>query len=162
MNNRIGNNLVHFGANEELVRALVDSGVKFVVIGGLAVAWHCPERQADDMDLLVDPSTDNSVRIATALAKLHLHGFSAESFARPGLQVPLKGKYYAELLTPTHDLPEFSVFEAQAVDAKLFSIPVRVASASMLIVMKQRAAQIDSAQSEKHLRDVSLLEGHAS
>jgi len=54
------------------------------------------------------------------------------------------------------------VFEAQAVDAKLFSIPVRVASASMLIVMKQRAAQIDSAQSEKHLRDVSLLEGHAS
>jgi hypothetical protein len=91
MNNRIGDKLVHFGANEELVRALSDAGVKFVVIGGLAVAWHCPERQADDMDLLVDPSAENSARIVAALAKLRLHGFTADSFARLGLQVPLKG-----------------------------------------------------------------------
>lgn len=161
MNNRIGDNLVHFGANEPLVRALVDAGVRFIVIGGLAVAWHCSERQADDMDLLVDPSAENSARIAAVLTKLHLNGFSVESFARPGVQVPLKRNYYAELLTPRQDSPEFSEFEAHAVDAKLFSIPVRLASASTLIAMKKCAAQVEPAQSEKHLRDISLLEGNA-
>lgn len=162
MNNRIGDNLVHFGANEELVRALGDAGVKFIVIGGLAVAWHSAERQADDMDLLVDPSAENSARVAAALATLGLYGFTSESFARPGLQVPLKGNYYAELLTPAYDSPEFSEFEAQAVDAKLFGMPVRLASVPTLIAMKQRAAQLEPAQSEKHLRDISLLGGNAA
>lgn len=39
MNNRIGDNLFHFGANEELVRELKSVGVEFVINGGLAVAW---------------------------------------------------------------------------------------------------------------------------
>jgi len=98
--NRIGDNLVHFGANENIIRGLVDLGARFVVIGGLAVAWHCPERQADDMDLLVEPTLENSTRVFRALARLGLTGFSAESFAHLGLQVPLKQNHYAELLTP--------------------------------------------------------------
>ena len=163
MNNRIGDNLVHFGANEDLVRALSDARVKLIVIGGLAVAWHCPERQADDMDLLVEPSAENSARIAAALSKLGLHGFNVDSFARLGLQVPLKTNYYyAELLTPAQDSPDFSALEAQTVAAKLFNIPVRVASVPMLIAMKKRAAQVEPAQSEKHLTDVGLLERHAA
>jgi len=161
MNNRIGDNLVHFGANEELVHALLATGVKFVVIGGLAVAWYCPERQADDMDLLVEPSAENSARVAAALASLRLHGFTADSFAKAGLQVPMKGAYYAELLTPAQDLPTFSETEAQAVQAKLFNLPVLVASVSTLIAMKKRAAQAQPAQREKHLSDISLLERHS-
>jgi len=162
MNNRIGDNLVHFGANEELVRALSDAGVKFVVIGGLAVAWHCPERQADDMDLLVDPSAENSARIVAALVKLRLHGFTVDSFARLGLQVPLKGNYYAELLTPTREAPPFVETEAQAVHAKLFNISVRVASVPALIAMKRHAVQVATEQREKHFKDIALLEGHAA
>ena len=160
MNNRIGDNLIHFGTNEELVSALVSANVRFIVIGGLAVAWHCLTRQADDMDLLVEPSAENSKQISLALTKLQLNGFSDESFAKPGLQVPLKNHYYAELLTPSDDGPKFSELESQAVDAKLFNIPVRVASISTLIAMKQRAAQIEPAQSEKHLRDIRLLKEH--
>lgn len=162
MNNRIGDNLVHFGGNEELVRALSDAGVKFVVIGGLAVAWHCPECQADDMDLLVDPSAENSARIVAALAKLRLHGFTADSFTRLGLQVPLKGNYYAELLTPTRESPSFVVTEAQAVHAKLFNISVRVASVPVLIAMKRHAVQVAAEQREKHFKDIALLEGLAA
>lgn len=154
-------NLVHFGANEELVRALLTTGVKFVIVRGLAIAWYCPERQADDMDLLVEPSAENSARVAAALASLRLHGFTADSFAKVGLQVPLKGVYYAELLTPAQDSPAFSETEAKAVQAKLFNLPVLVASISTLIAMKKRAAQAESAQREKHLSDIGLLERHS-
>ena len=160
MSNRIGNNLVHFGANEELVRALSNAGVRFVVVGGLAVAWYCPERQADDMDLLVEPTSENSERIALVLTKLRIVGFSPESFAKPGLQVPLKQTFHAELLTPQQEAPTFSEIEAGAVDAKLFNIPVRLASVLTLIEMKKRAVQSATEQQEKHLKDIVLLEKH--
>lgn len=158
MNNRIGDNLLHAGANEELVRELVFAGVKFVVIGGLAVAWYCPERQADDMDLLVEPSLENSARISSALAKLHLSGFAADSFTRFGLQVPLKSSFYAELLTPTKGLLTFSEVDAGSLPAKLFGIPVRVASVPTLIAMKKAAILATAKQSEKHLHDIALLQ----
>jgi hypothetical protein len=158
MTNRVGDNLIHVGENEELVRELVSASVKFVLIGGLAVAWYCPERQADDMDLLVEPSLENSTRISSALSKLRLSGISADSFARLGLQVPLKSYYYAELLTPTKEMPTYSEVEAGALPAKLFSMPVLVASIPSLIAMKKAAITATAKHSEKHLRDIALLQ----
>jgi hypothetical protein len=56
--NKVGDTLMHFGANEQIVREFLSVGVEFIVVGGLAVAWYCPDRQADDMDLLVNPTPD--------------------------------------------------------------------------------------------------------
>lgn len=162
MSNRVGDNLMHFGANEELVRALTCAGVKFVVIGGLAVAWHCSERQADDMDLLVEPTAENSARITQALQGLRLTGFEPNAFAKLGLQVPLKHMHYAELLTPQKGDPAFSETEALAVDASLFGVPVRLASVQTLIAMKEHAAASANAQLQKHLKDIELLRQHAA
>lgn len=162
MNNRVGDNLIHFGSNEELVRALTGAGVKFVVIGGLAVAWHCSERQADDMDLLVEPTAENSARIANALAGVRITGFSSESFWKQSLQIPLKRTFYAELLTPREGSLSFSEVEAGAVNAKLFNIPVRLASVSALLEMKKYAVRSMTEQQDKHLKDIALLEQHAA
>jgi hypothetical protein len=158
MSNRIGDNLVHFEANAELVRALTGSGVRFVVVGGLAVAWHCAERTADDMDLLVEPTPENSGRISRVLTRLGLSGHSSTSFAKLGLQVPLKSTYYAELLTPKEGTVSFDTANAAAVEAKLFNIPIRIASVSTLIAMKQQAATSADAQRDKHLKDIALLQ----
>ncbi|WP_445366869.1 hypothetical protein ACH5Y9_16470 [Methylomonas sp. BW4-1] len=98
--NKIGETLIHVGANEEFVRIFVANSVEFVVIGGLAVAWYCSDRQADDMDLLVNPTPQNSKRIYDSLIGLNMSGFTPDSFTKLGLQVPLKKFYYAELLTP--------------------------------------------------------------
>ena len=156
--NRIGDNLVHFGANEGIVCSLLDVGVRFVVVGGLAVAWHCPERQADDMDLLIEPTSENSSRTSEALSRLGLTGFGPESFARLGLQVPLKQNYYAELLTPEPTGLSYVEVESHAVDAKLFGLPVRVASVETLLQMKRRAASSAESQRQKHEADIVLLE----
>lgn len=159
--NRIGDSLHHVGANAELVRAFISSGVEFVVVGGLAVAWYCADRQADDMDLLVNPTSENSARVSRALSGLQMHGFSDNSFTKPALQVPLKQHLYAELLTPTAVGPTYSEVANTAVDAKLFNISVRVASPALLIRMKEQAVASAETQRQKHLNDIECLREHA-
>lgn len=159
--NRIGDSLHHTGSNADLVRAFASRGVEFVLVGGLAVAWYCADRQADDMDLLVNPTRENSARISQVLAELNLHGFAENSFAKPALQVPLKQHLYAELLTPRPDGPTYSEVAGDAVDAKLFNIPVRVASPTSLIRMKEQALASAETQREKHRRDIELLRPYA-
>ena len=162
--NRVGDTLMCTGSNEEIIRAFAASGVEFVVVGGLAVAWYCSDRQADDMDLLVNPTSENSARVAQALStlsSLNTNCFTNDSFARPGLQVPLKNYYYAELLTPKIDGPSHTEIAKQAVDAKLFGIPVRLASVASLIQMKEQAATSAESQRDKHLKDIERLRSHA-
>lgn len=159
--NRVGDTLLHFGPNEELIRGFTSENVEFVVIGGLAVAWYCSDRQADDMDLLVNPSNENSVRISRVLNGLRMRGYSEDSFTKPGLQVPLKQRHYAELLTPQIDGPTYSDVAEDTVDAKLFNIPVRVASAAVLFRLKEQAVASAEAQRDKHLEDIERLKKHA-
>jgi hypothetical protein len=157
--NRIGDNLMHFGPNEEIVRSLLDAKAQFIVVGGLAVSWHCPERGADDMDLLVEPAIENSARICSALTQLGLTGFDCDSFNRFGLQVPLKqNNYYADLLTPEPAGLSYHDVEIAAVCATLFNLPVRVASVDVLLHMKRRAASASESHRQKHDADIALLE----
>lgn len=156
--NRIGDTLVHFGSNEDLVRHLLVAEVEFVVIGGLAISWYCPDRQADDMDLLVNPTEENSVRIAKALDDLGLEGHLPDSFVTLGRQVTLKQHHYAELLTPEKDGPQYSEISASAVPGKLFGMPVRIASVQSLVGLKRRALDAANRQREKHMSDLALLQ----
>lgn len=163
--NRVGDTLICTGSNEEIINAFAAHRVNYVVVGGLAVAWYCADRQADDMDLLVDSTPDNSVRIAQALATLpYLNSscFGSNSFIRPGLQVPLKSYYYAELLTPRKEGPSFSEVAEQAVNAKLFQKPVLIASPASLIRMKEQAVASADKERDKHLKDIERLRKYAA
>lgn len=156
--NRIGNNLHHVGGNEPLVHALARCGVEYVVIGGLAIAWHCPERQADDLDILANPTSENSAKLAAALYSVGLSGFKEDSFARPGVQAALKKVQYADILTPRPDDPTYADVAADAVGANLFNTPVRVASIAMLLRLKRLAVASGVGSRAKDQSDVELLE----
>jgi hypothetical protein len=155
--NRVGNTLIHVSANEELIRSFVTRNVEFVIIGGLAVAWYCTDRQADDMDLLVDNTLENSERISQSLISLNLSGFASTSFVKLGLQVPLKQFYYAELLTSRKDGPTYAEVANDAVEASVFNIPVRLASVASLIRLKELAIASEKVQIDKHLKDIECL-----
>ena len=159
--NRVGDTLIHTGSNAELVRVLASSGVEFILVGGLAVAWYCSDRVADDMDLLVNPTPANSARISKVLDGLRMRGYSEKSFTKPGLQVPLKQMHYVELLTPRKDGPSYSEAANDAADAKVFGIPILVASPAVLIRMKEQAATSAEEQRDKHLKDIERLRKHA-
>jgi hypothetical protein len=155
--NRIGDSLHHTASNANLVRAFAARRVEFVIVGGLAVAWYCAHRAADDMDILINPTRENSARVSHALSDLQFLGFTENTFARPSLKVPLKQQLYADLLTPRPDGPTFSEVAGDAVDAKIYGLSIKVASPAALIRMKKQAIASADMQNEKHREDIELL-----
>lgn len=160
--NRIGDDLHCTGSNKEIVQVFSECGVEFVLVGGLAVAWYCADRQADDMDLLVNPTKENSTRISQALSRLRYVVTDPHSFCRLGLQVPLKKEHYAELLTPRTDGPNYESVAQQAIHGKVLGAPVLIASAQSLIELKKLAVASEEASMQKHLRDIECLLPHAA
>jgi predicted nucleotidyltransferase len=53
-----------------VITALTDGGVRFVVIGGVAVAAHGHLRTTADVDLVPDPDRDNLDALVNALVRL--------------------------------------------------------------------------------------------
>lgn len=158
--NRFGDNLICTGANEDIVRAFVANDVEFVLVGGLAVSWYCDTRTADDMDLVVDPTPENSERVHRALFSLNVTGgHDAASFAKLAVQAPLKQFHHADVLTPASDGPTFADIAESTVPAKLFGVPIRLPTVSMLVRLKECAIAANSGDREKHLADIELLRG---
>jgi hypothetical protein len=154
---RFNDNLTHWHSNEELLRALIAESVDFVLVGGLAVAWYCESRQADDMNLLLAPTPENSERIYRALLSLSLSNFSVDSFAKTAVQVRLEKRYHAELLTPSAGGPAYAEVVQSSEPAKLLNVPIRVPSRAMLVRLKLWAIAANHDGREKHLGDVESL-----
>lgn len=162
--NRIGESLQHFAANVEIIKAFTRFDVDYLLVGGLAVSWYCSTRQADDMDLLVNPTPENSTKITAALNSLGSMAsteLSPNSFSKPGIQAPLKHYFYADILTPPCTGPSYEVLAADCVDAQLFGIPVRIPSRACLIRLKEIAATAEKDNRLKHCRDIALLKDEA-
>lgn len=50
--------LMTFAANAQFVATLVEQGVRVLVIGGVAVRHHVPSRDADDLDIMIEPGAE--------------------------------------------------------------------------------------------------------
>ena len=148
---------------ERLLGALVSHGVRFLVIGGIAVFIHGYARLTRDVDILPDPSADNMRRLAGALADL-----SAEAVGTGGVRLPLDlshpeslalGNYFLEtkygaldLVSGARpDLKRYRRLESAAVAVPLGGFEIEVISKEDLIEMKRRAGR------PKDLRDIAAL-----
>lgn len=115
--------------------------------------------KADDMGLLINPTPENSQRVHTALCSLNYAGHDPDSFAKPGVQAPLKQQFYAELPTPSIGCPDFAATAESAEPAQVTGVPVRIAPAAMLIRLKECSIAANGGVTEKHLADIELLRG---
>ena len=61
-------------APDELIAALSDGGVEFVLIGGLAVGAHGFPRATKDVDIVPAPDDGNLDRLANVLPRLSQAG----------------------------------------------------------------------------------------
>jgi hypothetical protein len=72
----------------DIFRALVESGVEFVVVGAYAMAVHGVPRSTGDLDVLVRPTPHNAERVLEALAAfgapVEAHGVTRADFEAPG------------------------------------------------------------------------------
>jgi hypothetical protein len=52
---------------DEFIGSLTAHGVEFVVVGAYALAFHGAPRFTGDLDILIQPTTDNATRLLAAL-----------------------------------------------------------------------------------------------
>jgi hypothetical protein len=71
----------------DLLQAFVDRKVRFLVVGAYALAVHGRPRATGDLDVWVEPTPDNAVRLMQALEQFGapLGQVKADDFSRPGI-----------------------------------------------------------------------------
>lgn len=83
--------MISGGMNQDfldVLRAMAERKVEFVVVGAFALACHGIPRATGDIDIFVRPSTGNACRVIAALkdfgAPVELHGISEADLTKPG------------------------------------------------------------------------------
>lgn len=71
----------------DLLRAFIEADVRFLVVGAYALAAHGRPRATGDLDVWVESTEENAVRIMRALAAFGapIQELSAADLARPGV-----------------------------------------------------------------------------
>jgi predicted nucleotidyltransferase len=77
---------------EELLESFNARGVRYLVIGAHAVAFHARPRATKDLDLFIEPSVENAEKILAAIRDFFGGedlGFTVQDLTAPGLIVQL-------------------------------------------------------------------------
>ena len=143
-----------------LLRELREGGVKFVVIGGIAVAAHRVVRATEDVDIVPDPSHDNLDRLCDVLARNEAKLVrDPERGVDAGVRTALRQGRNLTVTTSLGDLdvvqrlpgvPPYTVLATDSWEAELSGVRFGVCSLEHLIAMKEtRGAAIDQADLER-------------
>jgi len=131
-----------------LLHLLYEEDVRFVVIGGVAVAAHGFVRGTEDLDLVPDPDPENLKRLTSALSELDStlptakgRRFEPERDAgviRRGGNVTADTIFGGlDVVQRARGVPSYSQLDADAVETELLGIPVRICSLPRLRKMKE-------------------------
>jgi predicted nucleotidyltransferase len=147
----------------ELLKALSEHGVRFVVIGGFAVGAHGYPRATRDLDIVPEPTAENMERLAAVISDLSgklagvdasLLGIAldAETLAE-GANFPLDTDLgRLDVLQQLGDIVLHDQVAGDAVEIELDGVPVRVCSISVLRALKRAAGR------PQDLADLDALE----
>lgn len=153
---------------EDVFAALDDAGVRFVVVGGIAVVLHGHVRATVDADLVIDLEPEAAHNAMAALGALGLSPrlpVTASEFANEAIRrtwIETKGMTVFTMLDPTDPTFELDLFVKSPRpftelfgEAKIVEVagrPRRIASIDHLIAMKRVAGR------PKDLLDIEDLE----
>ena len=160
--------LARVGIYDDVFAALHAAGVRYVVVGGVAVALQGHLRATVELDLVVDLSEEQALAAVTALSGLGLQPrlpVAAADFANAEIRerwVQDRNLQVFSLFDPQNPLREVDLFAtepvplhallADATVVDVVGVPVAVASRRQLIDMKRRAGR------PQDLADVAALE----
>jgi predicted nucleotidyltransferase len=147
---------------EKILRTLSAKGVRYVLIGGLALTVHGSARPTFDLDLCYSREPENLALLAEALKgfRPRLRGVPDELPFRWDRRTLQAGMNFTLLTDAGHvdvlaHVPGVADFEAlwdRAIEVMLFGVPVRVASLEDLSTMKAASGR------EKDRQDLSELQ----
>jgi hypothetical protein len=133
------------------IAALVQAGVRFVVIGGVAAGLHGAGRATYDLDICYDPSEDNRERLAALLAQwgAYLRG------VEPGLPFTMDARQLliTPVMTLTTSMGDLDVMDrvtgvgeieavwAQSVETRVGDLAFRILDLPALLAAKRASAR---------------------
>lgn len=160
------------GSTERVLAALNEAGVRYVIVGGVAVVLHGHLRTTADIDLVVELTTDNALKAVEALADLGYRPRApvpAQQFAEEEARrdwIEAKGMMVFSMWHPTEPGLEVDLFvdvpfNFEEVYARSLSVPLDTVTAPVialgdLIEMKRRAGR------PQDVLDVEALEALAA
>jgi predicted nucleotidyltransferase len=147
-----------------LLAALEAHRVRFVVVGGIALAVHGSDHVTLDVDLAYSRAPENLSAVAAALAEFHprLRGAPEDlpfrwdaRTLRAGLNFTLTTEAgRVDLLGEVSGVDSFEGLWERALETELFGVRVRIASIGDLIAMKRAAGR---AKDQAHLLELERL-----
>src|SRR5260370_21670850 len=137
--------------DEKLLRLLVEKGVEFVLIGGLAMRAQGSVHITEDADICYARTKENILRLADAMASYHPYMRGAPlglpfHFDALTIQAGLNFTLNSDLgevdfLGEVSGIGNFEKVLAQSEEQLLYGLPVRVLSLDGLLLAKKAAAR---------------------
>lgn len=131
-------------SNRRLVEGLTSADVEFVVIGGVALAYHGIRDpfEVDDLDLLLEPNKKTAETVTSALSAVLPNHVVVEEDIKPGSKIEFRSPhpFYADLIfgEAIERAPEII---NGSILVMVGSTALRVASIGHLRTMKERVVE---------------------
>lgn len=150
-----------------ILEVLVEEGVEFLIIGGIAVGYHGYVRATKDVDVVPAPDPPNLERLARVLRELDAQIEGAEEFESEELPDPLDPKALAlggnwvlrtrfgrfDVMQWIGDDALWERLSPAAIEDKIGGIAVKVVSYEDLVALKAQAARPEDLTDLKRLRE---------
>jgi hypothetical protein len=142
----------------EFLRLLISHRVRFVLVGGHAVAAWAEPRLTEDLDVFVDPTPENAARLHSALAAFGFGSLlpAADAFTTRGKVWMLGRKPNRIDILTGIDGVDFKQAWTEKVEVGFVSRPLYVIGREALLANKRAAAR------PKDLADVAAIERHGA
>ena len=138
---------------DALMEALLSAGVRFVLIGGLAVGVHGAVRATQDVDVVPDPEGENLERLARVLRRLEARQIGVNTGFLPNLPTEAKGLAAGgsfqlatvhgqlDVLQESAVIPSYATLAEDALEVDWRGHALRVCSLARLREMKRAAGR---------------------
>jgi hypothetical protein len=140
----------------EFVELLNSRKIKYLLVGGHAVALHGHPRYTGDVDFLIDASAENAARVAEAISDFGFAGLGlkADDFRAPEMIIQLgRPPNRIDILTSVAAVSFEDAWKTR-VETRLDGLPVWVISKELLLQNKLAAARPQDLADAAKLRDV--------
>lgn len=152
---------------QAILRELVEGGVEFLLIGGVAVGYHGHVRATKDVDVVPAPDRENLERLAEVLTDLEAQVEGAEEFDKGELPDPLDpstlelgGNWVLatrlgrlDVMQWIGDSPLWSDLSPEALSDRIGGLPIKIVSYEDLVKLKELAGRPQDLTDLQRLRE---------
>jgi hypothetical protein len=137
----------------DILSLFSEEKVEYLLVGAYALAAHGNPRATGDIDLWVNPTSENSARVHAALVKFGapISDLDESEFSQPDLVLQI-GEEPRRILTTITGVDDFDEAFLERLEAELEGLTVPVLSQRLMILNKRATGR------PQDLADVAWLE----